>query len=165
MTQIVPDELAQLVRQYSDALVVYARQWSDNGEDCVQEAFIELAKTQRPDHPVAWLFRVTRNIAINSVRSETRRSRHEQLAGLNKSADLAWHESLDRAETQQLLINAIEQLSGLQRELVMLRIWGDLTWQEIGEVTSLSSSTAQRKYVAALEQLKSCLHQEVMDHE
>ena len=72
--RIEANELGSLLDEYSRSLSLYASNWTKSGEDCVQEAFVELAaQIDRPDNPVAWLFKVVRNRAINLQRSDQRR--------------------------------------------------------------------------------------------
>lgn len=166
LSQILPDELAQLIAQYRDGLVVYARQWVAMAEDCVQEAFIELATVPRPANPTAWLFKVTRNKAMNASRSQVRRTLHERKAG-ELQVESSYHvdSSLVDLEDQQRLMKALDDLDMPIRELVVLRVWGELTWSQIGELTCMPSSTAQRKYATAILKLKSLLHPAAIDHE
>jgi RNA polymerase sigma-70 factor (ECF subfamily) len=52
------------------------------------------------------------------------------------------------------LNDTLSQLEPAAREIVVLRVWGGLAWQEIAEVVGGSKSSAQRHYVQALEQLR-----------
>ena len=45
---------------------------------------------------------------------------------------------------------ALESLPIEQREVVVARIWGGLTFQEIGRLVGVSDSAAHRRYEAAL---------------
>ena len=144
--------IAELFDRHAAALTLYARQWTTSPDDCVQEAFIELARQREtPDCPAAWLYRVTRNRALNALRSTQRRTTHEQTAALARSErGLAQASAHQRLETAELLL----ALNGDQREIVVLRVWGGLSWQEIAELVGVSKSSAQRTYVQALEQLR-----------
>jgi RNA polymerase sigma-70 factor (ECF subfamily) len=52
------------------------------------------------------------------------------------------------------LSDSLAALDATAREIVVLRVWGGLSWQEIAEVAGGSKSAAQRHYVQALEQLR-----------
>ena len=67
-----------------------------------------------------------------------------------------YHEKAIRSAT------ALEGLPTEDRELIVLRIWSGLGWREIAELTSTSSSTAQRRYVRALEKMKLRLETECL---
>ena len=50
--------LARLLHAHGAALALFARQWCEQPEDVVQEAFCRLASQRTwPDDPVAWLYR------------------------------------------------------------------------------------------------------------
>ena len=52
------------------------------------------------------------------------------------------------------LDDALATLEESAREIVVLRVWGQLAWQEIADVVGGSKSAAQRHYVEALAQLR-----------
>src|SRR5687767_3223966 len=73
-----PAVFGTLIDEHGAALVLYARQWTIAPEDVVQEAFLKLFQQHTsPAKMVPWLFRVVRNAAISSGRSERRRVKHE----------------------------------------------------------------------------------------
>ena len=153
--------IATLLQQHAEALHRYAAQWTVFPDDCVQEAFVKLAgQTALPDSIAAWLYRVVKNAAINRAKSEQRRTKHEQLAAEKLAADRRRipGQSFDSYQ-QEELETALAVLAANDRELIVLRIWSQLTWEEIGNLTDQSSSSAHRHYVAALEKLKKKLEQ------
>ena len=153
--------IARLLQQHTDALQRYAAQWTVCPEDCVQEAFVKLAgQTPLPNSIAAWLYRVVRNDAINRGKSERRRSEHEQFAAQRLAAEKdSFAQRSVELGGQEELEAALKELVAADRELIVLRIWSQLTWQEIATLTDQSSSGAQRHYVAALEKLKRKLEQ------
>ena len=155
MPLVEAHEIAELVDRHAAALELYAAHWTDAPEDCVQEAFVELARQlQRPGHVVAWLYQVVRNRAHNAARADRRRAHHEQLAALRRDSRQA---SDFGAEDKLSLPEALAALAIEEREIVVLRIWSGLTWQQIADLTNTSSSSAQRRYVAALSELRKYL--------
>jgi len=151
--------IAELLDRHGATLELYASQWTHSPEDAVQEALVELARRlqspgQRPEHVVAWLYRVVRNRAMNAGRAARRRVYHEQVAAQASSE----RRRRPLGEVDRLsLPEALESLSAEDREVVVLRVWSELTWQQISELIETSSSGAQRRYVAALEKLKQVL--------
>jgi RNA polymerase sigma factor (sigma-70 family) len=142
--------IAEMFDRHAAALALYARQWTAQADDCVQEALIELARQPHaPDNPAAWLYRVVRNRALNASRAERRRTSHEQAATEARTTSVG-PDAADRTE----VVDALTRLAADVREVVVLRVWGQLAWQEIAEVTGGSRSGAQRSYVAGLEQLR-----------
>ena len=144
--------LGQLLDEHARRLELYASQWTVVPEDCVQEAFISLAAlATAPQEAVAWLYRVVRNGAMNAARSQRRRSHHESVAGW-----LGEHDSREplSKEDRLSLPEAFAKLPVSEREIVVLRIWSELTWQQIAELVGTSASSSHRTYVAALGKMK-----------
>ena len=150
---MAPDFLSQLLDNHSAALVLYARQWCVVPEDVVQEAFLKLA-TQRspPEQPVAWLYRVVRNGALSAQRSQRRRQIHEQSAAAESPTWFVPDES-DELDVEAATA-ALATLPLEQREIIVAHLWGGLTFEQIAELTGLSSSTAHRHYTAGLMTLR-----------
>lgn len=148
--------LAALWQKHSPGLLLYARQKSPVAEDLVQTAFLSLARQPAPPHdPVTWLYRVVRNSAVSHWRQEQRRQRHEQ--ALASERDEWFLPTQDAALDQIELREALTKLEPSERELVVLHVWGGLTFAQLAEVLETSSSTAQRQYAAALVRLKKIL--------
>jgi RNA polymerase sigma factor (sigma-70 family) len=145
--------LARLVDEQAAALVLYARQWCAAPEDVVQEAFVKLAgQRPTPANPTAWLYRVVRNGALSAGRAERRRRRHERVAAAQAPLWFvpAEVEGLDAGAATE----ALQALPGEQRETIVAHLWGGLTFEQIGELSGVSASTAHRRYLAALSALR-----------
>lgn len=149
--------LAEVVDAHVDALLLFARQWSrESAEDVVQEAFLQLVRQVKakepPENVVAWLYRVVRNELITRHHSSCRsRAREERVA--SERPEL-FEPSV---ETRLDGIRAAEQLETLpieEREVVVARIWGGLSFEEIGDLTKTSRSTAHRRYSSGIETLR-----------
>lgn len=164
MSTVNPEELSRLLGERGPALVLYAQQWCGNPEDVVQEAFLELAQQpEAPDNAVGWLYRVVRHRALNSARSTVRRRRRESAAAL--PAD-SWFEpdvmgQMEAGEATE----ALRQLPVAQREVIVARLWGGLSFPQIAELVGTSISTAYRRYHAGIVALRerlgvSCLESE-----
>lgn len=145
-------QLAELVDRHGPALVLYARQICDEPEDVVQEAFLEfMTQSARPDNVAAWLFRVVRNRALDRIRSSQRRtSRHLKVAGGEQWLTVNFDSRLDAAA----VTDSLKQLDADLREIITARIWGELSFEQIGDLLNTSSSTAHRRYVEGLERLR-----------
>lgn len=141
--------LLRLLDEHSAALVLFSQQLCRNPEDVVQEAFIQLMRQQpAPQNPVGWLYRVVRNRAISNARSQTRRTRHEAAAGEVRER---WFKSTDDdALDGAAAVAALESLPIHEREVIVLRLWSGMSFDEIGELIGKSTSTAHRWYETAL---------------
>jgi RNA polymerase sigma-70 factor (ECF subfamily) len=143
--------IANLLRECGPRLALYAAQWTLVPEDCVQQALVELARQREtPANPTAWLYRVVKRFALNAARSERRRQQRET-ASVRRRLPPAAEE-----QTRELL-DLLDQLPPDDRELVVLKIWGNLTLAEIAELLNLSLSTVHRRYTNAIAQLRTTL--------
>ena len=147
------DVIEQLVREHSARLVLYARQWTSDPDDVVQEALTRLAGCRRmPDECVSWLYRVVRNLAINSGRSNRRRQIRETTwaSGRSDWFELDTNSPIDATVAAEALMNVSHDV----REIVILKLWCDKTYEEIAELVNSSPSTAFRRYAEGLAELK-----------
>jgi RNA polymerase sigma factor (sigma-70 family) len=150
---IDPVLLEQLICERGAALELYAAQWTTAPEDCVQEAFVKLAgQVPPPDQPVAWLYRVVRNRAISLRRSHERRRRRESQVAAQRPQ---WFTaSRWSAEELQEVTAALRAIEAEWREVIIARIWGGLSFEQIAQVMGVSTSTAHRLYQAGLTKLR-----------
>ena len=158
MPQIDPAKMGSWFDAYAGRLVLYARQWLEAqwAEDVVQDVFIRLmAQSREPDNPRSWLFASVRNAAISAFRSESsRRNRERKVAGEGNE----WFEShpadlLDAAAAE----SALTKLAAREREVIVLRIWGELTLAEIGEIVAMPLSSVHDCYRSGIASLRKTL--------
>ena len=151
------EQLGRLLDEHGSALALYAAQWTDSPDDCVQEALVALARErQSPEHVVAWLYRVVKHRALNAARGDQRRRERESRAMAERFRETEKPAAFDVDETVAA-VDALVQLEPGERELVIMRIWSNLTYDEIGAVISISTTNAYRKYVRALTKLRNIL--------
>ena len=148
--------LGRLLDEHGPALALYAAQWTEAADDCVQEALVELARQPTvPEHVVAWLYRVVKNRALNAARGERRRREREARSIANRF--VVPHHMPPGACDLVAVVEALERLEANERELVVMRVWGGLTYDEMGTALSVSTATAHRHYERALEKLRATL--------
>jgi RNA polymerase sigma-70 factor (ECF subfamily) len=150
---VTPQDLARLIDAHAAALVLLARTICQSPEDAVQEAFVELAGLRTaPENPPAWLFRAVRHRALNQARAARRRRHHE--AGAAAAGSTYFVATIDDTLDANAAAGALAELPEDERQIVVMKIWGGRTFAEIGEILGFSDSTAQRRYAAALENLR-----------
>jgi RNA polymerase sigma-70 factor (ECF subfamily) len=149
--------LGRLLDRHGPALALYAAQWTDSPDDCVQEAFVELARQRTaPAHVVGWLYRVVKNRALNAARGARRRREREAKSIASRFAIDRHPATIDRDDAM-VVVEALDGLTAGDRELIVMRIWGGLTFDEIAAVQSIAVSSAHRQYARALENLRQLL--------
>ena len=145
--------------EVAPGLLLFARQWvhsAADAEDVVQEAFVKFWRRNHNIDNRALLYSAVRSIALDFIRRDTRRVRRETTAFAEAEPAVEPHfEPEDDA--QSALAAAVESLPGDQREVLILKIWNDLTFSEIGGALGISQNTAASRYRYALTNLKKTL--------
>jgi RNA polymerase sigma-70 factor (ECF subfamily) len=145
-------DFARLMDTHGPPLILYARQWCAAPEDVVQDAFLKLiALGHPPSEIVAWLYRVVRNAAIDASRTERNRRRRE--SEVAKGARWFVQAEVDGLDAEAA-VTALARLSIDEREVIVARLWGQLSFEQIAEVAGSSASTAFRRYSAGIDALR-----------
>lgn len=148
-----PDAIGRLLDRHEAPLILLARQLCDAPEDVVQEAFLRLGDLDgEPENPGAWLYRVVRNLALDVAIAAGRRRKHEARVAAESPAwfDPGPSEGPEPAEAEE----ALRSLPREEREVIVARLWGGQTFEQIGRAIGTSSSTAHRLYASGLQTLR-----------
>ena len=150
---ISPQHVTELVQRHFEPLVLYARQWSQTPEDVVQEAFVRLlGQSELPGNSAGWLYRVVRNGAISAARSARRRS-HRETSVAHRGEP--WFESSPGGPIDAARATAgLEELPLEKREVIIARLWGGLSFEEIAELVGSPISTVHWRYQTGLASLR-----------
>ena len=142
--------------QLGPALLLFARRWTNcraDAEDIVQEDFVRFWRTKRDVANKGLLYATVRTVALDLIRKDTRRARREVEASWDTAQSVQpQFENTD--DSQRLLAVALERLPQEQREVLVMKIWNELTFAEIGEGLGISQNTAASRYRYALAALK-----------
>lgn len=138
-------------------LKLIARQWTRSdadADDVVQEAFVRFWKHQRhmPGNPNALVVTSIRRAALDLLRRSDRRTAREKAVATDTET-VGWFEPESDPRLQSLA-ESLELLPAEQREVVVLKIWGELTFDEIGEQLAISPNTAASRWRYAMESLR-----------
>ncbi len=149
------DWLATGARRYLLFARSQARCEAD-AHDLLQEALVEVWRRGR-GQPVddALVYRTIRRRAIDLGRRNDRRERREMAA-----APVHWWK--DAGEEHGLdaeLENAVKALPADLRDVVMLKVWGELTFRQVADALSLPPGTVASRYRQAVEHLRTLLRE------
>lgn len=158
MNRISSQFLGELLTSHGSAIVLFARQWCTDPDDALQEALIDLTKQQvAPLDPVAWLFTATKRKALNQARGESRRQRRHTISAQPSSTSLWFDNHLEKQEEAIRLQECLEKLDPLERQILVSRVWGNLSFSQIADVVESSSSTVHRIHHLALQKMRTWL--------
>ena len=150
------------LQEYGPPLLLYARQWTSSlveAEEAVQDGFVRFWKAglqSRPD-PKPALYTCVRSAALDQLRSRQRRQAREQRAAelmeAEKPAPL-FNDSLEQGEWREEVERAMATLPEEQRQVLVLKIWGDLTFRQIADIQELPLNTVASRYRYAFGSLR-----------
>jgi RNA polymerase sigma-70 factor, ECF subfamily len=150
-----PPWCERLYRAKATELVLYGRALGlshAEAEDVLQETFVRLLRLEAvPEKPEYYCVRSFRNRALNHRRSLWRRLTRE-------FESHAWFErTSDESPLERTAMRCLTELPVAQREVIVLKLWHDHTFEEIGEMLEMSPNTVAGRYRYGLEKLRACL--------
>ncbi len=143
-------------------LVRYAETISgrrEDAEDALQAAMIKLAqhpeRLAHAEQPWAYFVKMVRNETLKLAESRRSRSRVVEMLRTWVSRPRFW--TLPDDDWREQVEIAVKRLPPEQAEVVVLKIWEEMTFAEIAEVLGESQNTAASRYRYALEKLQRTL--------
>lgn len=139
---------------------------SEKAKDVVQDTFIRLIQQinhkKAPDNARAWIYKVASNLCRDYWRSANFRSEKQVLPDIPEQPDqqASVVEIYERQETRKEILQSLDELTAIQREIVILRFYQELKLKEIADILELPTGTVKSRLFHALKQLKKTLSSE-----
>jgi RNA polymerase sigma-70 factor (ECF subfamily) len=157
------DQWTVWLDQHVATLILLARQWVPrraDAEDVVQEAFIRFWRSRhRVADPAAYFYACVKHVALDWQRNRKRQSRREEATARSEAA--TWFAGpLEQSERRVVIEAALRSLPESQREVLVMRIWGGLSFPQIAAALRISDNTAKSRYRYALAKLGEQLAEE-----
>lgn len=155
ITDFLPSRLESLYRDKAVGLILYGRALGlsqAEAEDVLQDTFVALlGLTNPPESLSGYCIKTFRNRAVNYRRSLWRRLTREL-------ASQAWFDQDEVTDQQdRVLMAALAALPQDQREVIVLKIWHEYTFEEIGALLGTSPNTAAGRYRYGISKLRNFL--------
>lgn len=149
-----------LFNRYETRLVGYAMRYLpciELAKDTCQEVFVKLItkppKILLSDSLAPWLFRVTRNLAIDKCRSRKFEVFDDSTAGEAVDTNNP-HKDIRHKSDLELLRQLVDELPPNLKEVVNLRIDDEVSFKEISDSLNIPQGTALWRMHRALEVLR-----------
>ncbi len=159
--------------EHGPRLLLFARQQTrshEDAQDVIQDAMVRLLDKLRSgefvggqDSWLPYLYTSIRRVAIDLSRRDDRRKRREESVSEDIEADQRetyhpWFEGdASDDETRVQLQQSLKTLPPKFAEVIVMKIWGEQTFAQIGETLGISQNTAASRYRYGLEALKNQL--------
>lgn len=167
-------EWTDLFDRHGAALLLYARQWTEchaDAEEAVQDGFVRLWRSpRRAELPEAQflplLYVAVRSAALDRWRQRHRREQREAGAATTLCSEPSpFEDTAGRTDDRVALEEALKALPLEQREVIVMKVWGEMTFEQIGEALALSPNTAASRYRYGLDNIRKRLRQQDLCHE
>ncbi|MDI6450935.1 RNA polymerase sigma factor [Anaerobaca lacustris] len=156
-----PAAVELIWQRYADDLLAYLSATlccRHDAEDVLQTVFARIAgkhhKLARARCLNAYVYRIARNEAVSHRRRRLR-------DGKNAVPKAAWLVASEAAREQSDLVDllavALARLPESQRQVVVLKVYRDKTFQEIAQLLGISVNTAASRYRYGMERLRTLL--------
>jgi RNA polymerase sigma-70 factor (ECF subfamily) len=145
------EKLRQLYEEHGRGLIAFACSFVRSfaaAEDVLHQVFERLLRSniELPDPPAPYLYRAVKNAALNHVRD---RSRDVELDHDD------WLEHPPGMEEAAVMLQSLlRSLPEEQREIIILRIWGQMSFDEAAGTLGIPLKTAASRYRYGLEKLR-----------
>jgi RNA polymerase sigma-70 factor, ECF subfamily len=149
-------EVELLYRQHGRVLLLFAQAITgDRGraQDAVHQVFLKIlegSSLRQIADVKAYLFASVRNALFTDIKLRQR--------SVALDEESAWFDPPQRDYAAELnLRHALCALSEDQRQVVVLHVWGELTFTQISEILDISANTAASRYRYAFVNLRHAL--------
>jgi RNA polymerase sigma-70 factor (ECF subfamily) len=157
-------ELERLYDEHAQPLYAFllnlTRDEADT-RDLLQDIFIKLARnpellTDARDER-AFLIRLAHNAAIDAMRRRGTRDKTRENFAAETISPFAPATDLDEQTFRVALADALAELPPDQRAVVHLKLWEELTFEQIADALDIPPNTAASRYRYGLDKLRECL--------
>ena len=144
------------VRKIYD-FIYYKTHHRETAQDLTADTFTKaLAAAERFD-PVrgtfqSWLYRIARNTVIDYYRTKKEVQDVDDVWDLSDDTNIA-QDTQTRLKVEEVK-NYLEKLKPDQRDIVIMRVWQDLSFREIAEIVGKSEAASKMAYSRAIRQLR-----------
>lgn len=144
------DSVRRLYEAHARGLLAYACSFVTSfatAEDVVHQVFERLLRGDLAitGAPTSYLYRAVRNVSLNKIR--------------DRSGDVSFEEGwLDSPagmeHTAVEIQSALRELPEEQREVILMHVWGQMSFEEVATALDLSANTAASRYRYGLSKLR-----------
>jgi RNA polymerase sigma-70 factor, ECF subfamily len=156
-----PGDIERLYDEHASSLFAFLLNFTRNESDTrdlLQEIFVKIAQEPHLLRNVrnerAYLIRLARNLAVDSMRRRDSRERVKENVTAEQVSIFAPAGDPDEELFRRELSLALKDLPEEQGTVAYLKLWEGLTFEEIADILEISPNTAASRYRYALDKLR-----------
>lgn len=153
------DAFGKIYDLYIDRIyrfIYYKTHHKETAEDLTSQTFFKALEHIQDFDPErnfsAWLYRIARNVVIDYYRKKRPSMVIDDEWDIKDDHD--FQEELDRTHSLRELKSYIERLPSIQRDIIVLRVWEDMSYKQISEIVGKSESNCKVIFSRAVNSLK-----------
>ncbi len=154
------DAFCSLYALYKDRLYRYAYYRLGNADDaqdavsdCIVSAYEQICRLRKAEAFSSWIFKILHASCSDYVKQQIRQRESESTDTVRSSVNLFVF--MDERKTE--LCEALDRLSGDERDVVLLSVVAGFTSKEISKVTGLTAGSVRSKLSRSLTKMRSFL--------
>lgn len=129
--------------------IYYRTMHQETAEDLTSQTFLKALENIKKYEAKkgsfsSWLYRIARNTVIDYYRTHKKEENIEDFWGLGEKDSII--EKLDIDQQLQKVKVYLQKFKPAQREIVMMRLWDNLSYQEISQITGLSLGSCKMTF-------------------
>ncbi len=133
-----------------------------SAEDITSEAFLRLLSSEKWEeiaNKKAWVIGITRNIVFETYREKYKVDETDADPDVIET-DYGLETEAITEELIQLVKDKLDKIDEPTREVIVLRVWEELQFNEIAEVMEIKESTAKLRFYRGIEKLKEIVNKQ-----
>ena len=165
-------DLERWMEIHGPALFLFARQQTASladAQDAYQDGIIKVLRSQKfrkggEIPPLGRMFLAIKHAAIDLHRQRERRKFRESMFAKDAQVETqqGWFQcGMEKREQQQRLHEVLTSLPASQQEVLILKIWGELTFRDIGEILGIPPATAATRYRTGIAEVRKKMEERV----
>ncbi len=139
--------------------IYYKTRHKETAEDLTSQTFMKAlthigsVDTSRPFQ--SWLYKIAHNSVLDHYRTKRQSEDIDDFYNLAEEGDIVG--MLDGIEEAKKVKGYLASLSPIERDIVIMRIWQELSYKEIAEIVGKTEASCKMIYSRSLKKLRTLL--------
>jgi len=159
------DAYAAIFRTHYDSLFRFGSKLTRDTElleDCIQELFIEIWQSKAGAPVLSVRAYLLKSLKYKLLRAFRQKGKPLQLLDIGETPFELSHETFliqeqENHEKKQMVIAALSRLTNRQKEIIYLKYYQNLSYEEVSEIMNINYQVARNLLYQAIKSLKSMM--------